>query len=78
MCLIHYANQTITNPTLINMVGCMLSNSSLPISLWMHVFKFDMYLLNQILSKVVSIDTIFYMWTINCMFGRHKIIILDS
>lgn len=50
------------NPTLIKMVRCMLSNSSLPISLWMFALKTAMYLQNRVSSKAVP-KTLFELWT---------------
>ena len=41
------------NRTLIDMVRSTLSNSTLPVSLWMHALKTIMYLLNMIPSKAV-------------------------
>ena len=45
-----------------DMVRSMMSNSSLPISLWMHALKTAMYLLNGVPSKVVP-KTPFELWT---------------
>ncbi|PKU59784.1 Retrovirus-related Pol polyprotein from transposon TNT 1-94 [Dendrobium catenatum] len=45
-----------------DMVRCMLSYSSLPLSLWMHALKTAMYLLNRVPSKAVS-KTPFELWT---------------
>ena len=42
------------NRTLLDMVRSMLSNSCLPVSLWMYALKIVMYLLNRIPSKVVQ------------------------
>ena len=42
------------NRTLLDMVRSMLSNSCLPVSLWMYGLKIVMYLLNRIPSKVVQ------------------------
>ena len=50
------------NHTLMDMVRSMLSNSSLPISLWMEAFKSVMYLLNRIPSKIVP-KIPFELWT---------------
>jgi hypothetical protein len=50
------------NRTLMDMVRSMLSNSSLPISLWMEALKTDVYLLNRVPSKVVP-KTPFELWT---------------
>ncbi|KAI0524826.1 hypothetical protein KFK09_004214 [Dendrobium nobile] len=50
------------NRTLMDMVRCMLSYSSLPLSLWMHALKTAMYLLNRVPSKAVS-KTPFELWT---------------
>jgi len=44
------------------MVRSMLSNSSLPISLWMHALKIVMYLLNRVPSKAIQ-KTPFGLWT---------------
>ena len=41
------------NRTLMDMVRCMMSNSSLPKSLWMHALKTAVYLLNRIPSKAI-------------------------
>jgi len=41
------------NKTLMDMVMSMLSNSTLPVSLWMYALKTTMYLLNRIPSKEV-------------------------
>jgi len=41
------------NLTLMDMVRSMLSNSSLPISLWMEALKTVVYLLNRVPSKAV-------------------------
>ena len=50
------------NRTLMDMVRSMLSNSSLPVSLWMYALKTVMYLLNRVPSKVVQ-KTPFELWT---------------
>ncbi|CAL9026013.1 unnamed protein product, partial [Prunus brigantina] len=50
------------NRTLMDMVRSMLSNSSLPIFLWMHALKTAVYLLNRVPSKAVS-KTPFELWT---------------
>jgi hypothetical protein len=50
------------NRTLMDMVRSMLSNSSLPISLWMEALRTDVYLLNRVPSKVVP-KTPFELWT---------------
>ena len=42
------------NRTLMDMVRIMLSNSSLPVSLWMYALKTAMYLLNRVPSKAVQ------------------------
>jgi len=42
------------NRTLMDMVRSMLSNSCLPVSLWMYVLKIVMYLLNKVPSKAVQ------------------------
>ena len=50
------------NRTLMDMVRSMLSNSSLPISLWMEALKTAIYLLNRVPTKTVP-KTPFKMWT---------------
>ena len=50
------------NRTLMDMDRSMLSNSSLPVSLWMYALKTAMYLLNRVPSKVVQ-KTPFELWT---------------
>ena len=50
------------NRTLLDMVRSMLSNSSVPISLWMFALKTTMYLLNMVLSETVP-KTPFELWT---------------
>ena len=45
-----------------DMVRSMLSNSSLPVSLWMYALKTTMYLLNMVSSKAVE-KTLFELWT---------------
>jgi len=50
------------NRTLIDMVRSMLSNSSLPVSLWMYALKIVMYLLNRVPNKAVQ-KTHFELWT---------------
>jgi len=50
------------NQTLMDMVRSMLSNSCLPVSLWMYALKTVMYLLNRVPSKVVQ-KTPFVLWT---------------
>jgi len=50
------------NQTLMNMVRSMLSNSSVPISLWMYALKNAMYLLNRVPSKTIQ-NTPFELWT---------------
>ena len=50
------------NQTLMDMVRSILSNSCLPISLWMYALKTTMYLLNRVPSKVVQ-KTPFELWT---------------
>ncbi|RYE18823.1 MAG: hypothetical protein EOP45_13560 [Sphingobacteriaceae bacterium] len=50
------------NRTLMDMVRSMLSNSSLPKSLWMHALKTAVYLLNRVPSKAVP-KTHFELWT---------------
>jgi len=41
------------NRILMDMVRSMLSNSNLPVSLWMYALKNTMYLLNRVPSKAV-------------------------
>ncbi|RDX80528.1 hypothetical protein CR513_38912, partial [Mucuna pruriens] len=50
------------NRTLMDMVRSILSNSSLPLSLWMYTLKFSMYLLNKVPSKAVP-KIPFKLWT---------------
>ncbi|RVW77645.1 Retrovirus-related Pol polyprotein from transposon TNT 1-94 [Vitis vinifera] len=50
------------NRTLMDMVRNMLSNSSLPISLWMEALKTAVYLLNRVPTKTVP-KTPFELWT---------------
>lgn len=50
------------NRTLLDMVRSMLSNCSLPISLWIYALKTAMYLLNRVPSKAVP-KTPFELWT---------------
>jgi transposase InsO family protein len=50
------------NRTLMEMVRSMLSNSSLPKSLWMYALRTAMYLLNRVPSKAVQ-KTPFELWT---------------
>ena len=50
------------NRTLMDMVRSMLSNSSLPISLWMEALETAVYLLNRVPSKAVP-KTPFELWT---------------
>ena len=50
------------NRTLLDMVRRMLSNASLPISLWTYALKTAMYLQNRVPSKVVQ-KTPFELWT---------------
>jgi transposase InsO family protein len=49
------------NKTLMDMIRSILSNSIVPISLWMYALKTIMYLLNQISSKAVE-RTPFELW----------------
>jgi len=49
------------NQTLMDMVRSMLSNSCLPVSLWIYDLKIAMYLLNRVPSKVVQ-KTHFELW----------------
>ena len=51
-----------SNCTLMDMVRSMLSNSPLPISLWMEALKTAAYLLNRIPTKAVP-KTPFELWT---------------
>ena len=50
------------NRTLMDMVRSMMSNSSLPKSLWMHALKTAAYLLNRVPTKAVQ-KTPFELWT---------------
>jgi len=50
------------NRTLMDMVRSMLSNSCLPVSLWMYALKAVMYLLNKVPSKAIQ-KTPFELWT---------------
>ena len=50
------------NQTLMDMVRSMMSNSSLPKSLWMYALKTSMYLLNRVPTKAVP-KTPFELWT---------------
>ena len=50
------------NRTLLDMVRSMLSNASLPISLWTYALKTAMYLQNRVPSKAVQ-KTPFELWT---------------
>ena len=50
------------NRTLLDMVRSMLSNASLPISLWTYALKTAMYLQNRVPSKAVQ-KTHFELWT---------------
>ena len=50
------------NRTLMDMVRSMLSNSTLPLLLWMYSLKTAVYLLNRVLSKAVP-KTHFELWT---------------
>nr|KYP62335.1 Copia protein [Cajanus cajan] len=58
------------NRTLMDMVRSMLSNSTLPIYLWMYALKTAMYLLNRVPSKTVS-TTPFELWTSRTPSLRH-------
>jgi len=58
------------NRTLMDMVRSMLSNSCLPISLWMYALKTAMYLLNRVPSKAVQ-KTPFELWTNRKLSLRH-------
>ena len=50
------------NRTLLDMVRSMVSNASLPISLWTYALKTAMYLQNRVPSKAVQ-KTPFELWT---------------
>ena len=50
------------NRTLMEMVRSMLSNSTVPISLWMNALKTAIYLLNRVPSKAVE-KTPYELWT---------------
>ena len=50
------------NRILMDMVRSMLSNSTLPLSLWMYALKTAIYLLNRVPSKTVP-KTPFELWT---------------
>ena len=50
------------NRTLLDMVRRMISNASLPISLWTYALKNAMYLQNRVPSKAVQ-KTPFEIWT---------------
>ena len=50
------------NRTLLDMVRSMLSNASLPISLWTYALEAAMYLQNRVPSKAVQ-KTPFELWT---------------
>jgi hypothetical protein len=50
------------NHTLMDMVRSMLSNSTLPLSLWMYALKTAIYLLNWVPSKAIP-KTPFELWT---------------
>jgi hypothetical protein len=50
------------NRTLMDMVRSMLSNSTLPLSLWMYALKTTVYLLNRVPSKAVP-KTSVELWT---------------
>jgi len=58
------------NRTLMDMVKSMLSNLTLPVSLWMYALKMTMYLLNRISSKAVP-KTPFELWTNRTLSKRH-------
>ena len=51
-----------SNRTLMDMVRSMLSNSTLPLSLWMYALKTAVYFLNWVPSKAV-LKTPFELWT---------------
>ena len=53
-----------------DMVRSMLSNSTLPLSLWMYTLKTAMYLLNRIPSKAIP-KTPFELWTGRKLSLRH-------
>ena len=59
-----------SNQTLMVMVRSMMSNSSLPKSLWMYALKTAMYLLNRVPSKAV-LKTPFELWTGRKLSLRH-------
>jgi len=50
------------NRNLMDMVKSMLSNSCLPVSLWMYDLKTVMYLLNRVPSKAIQ-KTPYELWT---------------
>ena len=50
------------NPTLMGIVRSMLSNSSIPLSLWMYDLRIVVYLLNRVPSKAIP-KTLFELWT---------------
>ena len=50
------------NRTLMNMVRSMMSNFSLPKSLWMYSLKIDIYLLNMVPSKAIP-KFLYELWT---------------
>ena len=50
------------NRTLMDIVRSMLSNSTLPLSLWMYALKTALYLLNRVPSKAIP-KTPFELWT---------------
>ena len=56
--------------TLMYMVKSMLSNLTLPVSLWMYALKTTMHLLNRISSKAVP-KTPFELWTNKTLSKRH-------
>jgi hypothetical protein len=58
------------NRTLMDMVKSMLSNSTLPLSLWMYALKTAVYLLNRVPSKAVP-KTSFELWTRRSPSLRH-------
>ncbi len=58
------------NRTLMDMVRSIMSNSSLPIFLWMYALKTVVYLLNRVPSKVVS-KAPYELWTERKLSLRH-------
>ena len=58
------------NRTLMDIVRSILSNLTLPISLWMYTLKAAMYLLNRVPSKAIP-KTPFELWTNRTPSIRH-------